>query len=176
MATRPTPSKDPNKSSLREFVAKAAFGLMLAGALLLMGCRTTPPSEESFRGSFDAQKLITLAQQSHALAWHATRQAEKDLVYAGFRPTGLDWEVLYYLDRLSKQLPYIGFEVERHPATPRSSSKRAYDIVAFETIRLRSRYQPSSFQPSTNKQIQNLLLMIDEMASYYEVHKPDTTP
>jgi hypothetical protein len=146
--------------------------VMFIGPLLIAGCRTTPYSEESFRGAFDAEKVRTLAHEAYALAWRATRQAQHDLRYAAFIPRDTERAALYHLDRLSKQVGWIARQIENHPATPRASSKQAYDIVAFEATQLRMHFQPSSFKPTTNKQVQDLLLMIDEIASYYQLRTP----
>jgi hypothetical protein len=145
------------------------LGFAFLAGVLAMGCRTTPCSEANFRGTFDAQKVVSLAQESHIVAWRARYWAREDLKYAGFSPNRLDRETVFYLDGLSKQVSWIARDVENNPATPRCASKKSYDNVAFKTTMLRKRYQPTSFRPATNKQIEHLFQMLDEIASYYQV-------
>jgi hypothetical protein len=154
------------------FRIQHVFSVTVFAGILAAGCRTIPYSEESFRKPFDAQRVAALARESYSVSWHTVRWAREDLWFAGFQPTILDWEVLFYLDRLSKRVSWIARDIEQNPASPRCASKDSYDIIAFDTTMLKRRYQPSSFRPYTNGQVQDLLRMLDEIASYYEVKAP----
>ena len=79
----------------------------------------------------------------------------------------LDYEAANYLHQISRRVALIGIAVEKNPASPRVSSKAAYDVVAYDAMMLRHRYQPSSFTPSTDAKIEHLLNLVDEMAPYY---------
>lgn len=75
-----------------------------------------------------------------------------------------------YLNDISWRVPWIARQIEKNPATARVSSKSAYDMVAYDTMMLRLRYQPHSFQESTCAQIEQLLQLLDEIAPYYSQH------
>jgi len=137
------------------------------------GCKTVC-NEESFSRPFEEEKVAQLAHESYRVAWDANRWARRDLRIGPFHasrfyPSRLDREVVLYLDRLSRQAPWIAFEIEKHPRAPRCTSKQAYDIVALDAVMLKARLCPDSFQPSTVVKIERLLHMIDEISSYYEV-------
>jgi len=166
---------DPGVNCMRSFNSKArvfstsflVLGSVLITAVLLAGCKTPPHSEESFAAPFDAEKVTRLSHEAYTVAWSARHDAARDLRVAPFHPTRLDWEAVRYVDKLSEQVPWIAHKIEKNPGSPRASSQQAYDIVAFDANMLRSRYQPSSFRPSTCAQIEHLLSLIDEIASYY---------
>jgi hypothetical protein len=151
------------------------LALFVGGTLILAvlaeGCKTSC-HEESFSNPFDAEKVARRARESYQEAWNAEFWARRDLRMAAFHPTRLDRSVIYYLDRLTRQVSWLATEIERNPTNPRCASKGAYDIVAFDTMMLKERYRAASFRPSTDSQIQKLLGMIDEISSYYKVTQP----
>ena len=161
-------NKRPTKRRFRNRCYLLACVLM-PGALLV-GC-ATPCREESFSTAFDAEKVASLSHEAYKVSWQARFWAEQNLRYAAFRPTTLDWDVVKYLDDISWNVPWIARKIEQNPATPRVASKFTYDIVAYDAMILRLRYQPTSFQPSTCAQIERLLRLVDEMAPYYSQKK-----
>jgi len=138
---------------------------------LCAGCKT-PCHEENFSIPFDASKVAQLSHESYKAAWDAEYWALYDLRTAAFHPLRLDRQTLVFLRRLRWQVAWIARDVEKHPASPRCSSKSAYDIVAFDEKMLKLRYQPASFTPSTDLKIEKLLNLLDEIAPYYEMKKP----
>lgn len=134
--------------------------------VVLAGCQT-PVQEESFAKPFDAQRVAQLSHQAHKVAWDAVVWARHDLRFAAFRPTGLDYEAVYYLDEIRRRSAWIAIKVEKNPRNPRVSSKNAYDLVAYDAMMMHKRYQPSSFKPSTDEKIEHLLSILDEIATYY---------
>ena len=139
---------------------------LMAGAFLA-GCRTTPVREESFSRPFEAQKVARLSHEAYKVAWHATYWANHDLCFAPFDPTVLEWEAVGYLNDITWRVSWIARKVEKNPATPRVSSKYVHDVVAYDTMMLRRRYERTSFKPSTAAQIEHLLSLLDEIAPYY---------
>ena len=144
---------------------------ILVLAVLVAGCKT-PCYEEGFSIPFDAPKIVRLSHESYKAAWDAEYWALYDLRTAAFHPLRLDRQTLVFLRRLRWQVAWIARDVEKHPASPRCSSKSAYDIVAFDEKMLKLRYQPASFTPSTDLKIEKLLNLLDEIAPYYEMKKP----
>jgi hypothetical protein len=117
---------------------------LMAGAVVV-GCRT-PVQEESFSKPFDAQRVAQLSHEAFKVAYDARFWAGHDLRFAAFRPTAVDYEAVSYLSELTRKVPWIAHEVEKNPASPRVSSKAAYDVVAYKAMMLRQRYQPYFFQ------------------------------
>jgi hypothetical protein len=134
--------------------------------IVLIGCRT-PVQEESFSIPFDAQKVAQLSHQAYKVAWDATIWARHDLRSAAFRPTALDYEVVGYLNQIVQHVPWVALKVEKNHASPRVSSKSAHDIVAYDAMMLRLRYQPTSFRATTDAKIESLLSLLDQIAPYY---------
>ena len=140
-------------------------------ALLVAGCRT-PCYEENFSIPFEAAKVSQLSHESFKVAWNAEYWARMNLYYAPFHPTRLDGEAVFYMRRLREQVSWIARDIEKHPATARCSSKKSYDIVAFDATMLKRRYHPASFTPSTDSNIEKLLSLLDQISLYYELKKP----
>ncbi len=140
-------------------------------AAFASGCRTSCP-EASFVGAFDAARVTQLCHDAFQVAREATFGARSDLQFGAYHPTRPDWEVVRYLDRLTWRIPWVSRAASRNPAAPRSASKSAYDMVAYDAMMLRDRYRPASFQPSSNAKIERLLGLIDELSAFYEVRKP----
>ena len=140
-------------------------------AVLVAGCKT-PCYEERFTIPFDAAKVAQLSHESYKLAWNVEYWARMNLYYAPFHPRRLELEAVLYIRRLREQVPWIAFDIEKYPATARCSSKKSYDIVAFNAMMLKRRYQPASFRPSTDANIEKLLSLIDQISPYYELKKP----
>jgi hypothetical protein len=142
---------------------------LIAGAVAL-GCRTASSEQQAEQSQrpFDAEKVARLSHQAYKVAWDAHFWARRDLRVASFRPTALDRETVYYLDKLTRQVPWVARDIEKHPATPRSSSKRSFDFVRYDAMMLKKRYQPTSFQGPTDAKIEKLLGLLDEISSYYE--------
>jgi hypothetical protein len=144
-------------------------GFLVAGAVVA-GSRVPAgeqPAENTLR-PFDAEKVAKLSHEAYKVAWDAKFWARHDLRTAAFHPTALDWEVIDYLDRISRKVPWVAREIEKHPATARASSKRSSDLVRFDAIILKKRYQPASFRKSTDIKIEKLLCILDEITSYYD--------
>ena len=137
---------------------------------VLAGCRT-PVQEASFARPFDAQRVTQLSHEAYQVAWDATFWARHDLRFAAFRPTVVDYEAVSYLTEITRRVPWVARNVEKNPASPRISSKTAYDAIAWDTRMLRLRYQPASFRPSTDAKIDHLLTLLDQLAPYYTFHK-----
>jgi hypothetical protein len=145
-------------------------------ALLCAGCKTPPCSEQNFAKPFDAPRVAQLSHDCHKVAWEARFCARENLRHLSYRPTILDWEAVYYIDRLLRQAHWIAYDVEKHPATPRCSSKASYDIVAFDARMLKARYSPTSFTPYTDARIEKLIELTDEISSYYQIKPPQEVP
>ena len=166
---------DPGVNCMRSFNSKArvfstsflVLGSVLITAVLLAGCKTPSHSEESFVAPFDAEKVARLSHQAYRVAWSARHDAARNLRFAPFQPSPLDWEAVGYIYELSEQVPWLARKIEKNPASPRAASMQTYEIVAFDAIMLRARYQPTSFTASTCAQIEHLLSLIDEIAPYY---------
>jgi len=62
----------------------------------------------------------------------------------------------------------VGRDIEKHPSTPYSSSRRSNDFLSYDTMMLKKRYQPASFRSSTDVKIEKLIHVLDEIASCYE--------
>jgi hypothetical protein len=151
----------------RRFRVRFQFlGCALLAGDLLAGCRT-PVREESFSIPFDAPKVAQLSHQASRVAWDAAIWARHDLRFAAFRPTILDYEVVDYLYEITQRVPWVALKVEKNPASPRVASKNAYDIVAYDAMMLRLRYQPTSFRVTTDAKIESVLSLMDQMAPYY---------
>jgi hypothetical protein len=148
-------------------------GSLSLAILLCAGCKTAPCSEQNFSRPFDAQRVAQLGHDSYKLAREARFCAWQDLGHLSYRPTGLDWEAVYYMNRLMRQAPWIAHDVEKNPATPRCLSKVSYDIVAFDARMLKARYNPDSYTPCTDRLIEKLLQTTDEISSYYELKAPE---
>lgn len=140
----------------------------VAAAAWLTGCRT-PCSEAGFANTFDSQRVAQLAHDSFKLAWDARISGQTDLRFASSRPTHLDWAVLRYLQRISTQAPWIAIEIAKYPDAPRCASKFSYDTVATDAEALRTAYRPDLFKPGTKAKIEQLLGIIDEISSYYQL-------
>ena len=147
------------------------FSVALILGAISVGCRT-PCHEEQFGREFDAKKVAQLGHDAFKIAWPTTRYAGQDLRFGVRRPTALDREVIYRLDRIRWQAPWVAREVERNPSNPRCASKFAYDILAYEARMLRARYRPESFTPSTDAKIESLLGLIDQLSVFYELKTP----
>jgi len=143
--------------------------LLIAGAIGA-GCRTAVPAQPAENTSypFDAEKVAELAHEAYKVAWDANVWARRDLRYAAFRPTALDWETVYYLGQISRKAPWVARKIEQHPTTPRVSSQRAYELVRYDAMMLKRRYEPRSFHSSTDVKIERLLGILDEIDSCYE--------
>jgi hypothetical protein len=138
---------------------------------LAAGCRT-PCHEEQFGREFDAKKVAQLAHDAFKIAWPATHYARHDLRFGSYRPTKLDREVIYRLDRIRWQAPWVAREVERNPSNARCASKSAYDVLALEATMLRTLYRPDSFTLATDAKIESLLGLIDQLSVFYELKTP----
>ena len=149
------------------------LGCTLITGAVLAGCRTPTPQEESFSKAFDAQRVAQLSHEAFKVAFDVTFWARHDLQFAAFKPTITDYEAVYYLDDIRRQVPWIAHKVDKNPASPRVSSKSSYDLVAYDVMMLRPRYQPTSFRPSTDAKVQYLLSLLDEIAAFY-MQKPAT--
>jgi hypothetical protein len=146
------------------------LGVALLAAMLLSGCHTPRP-EASFEGAFDVAKMNQLCDEAYHLARDTTFYAECDLNFRAYDPTWMDWAAVWYLHRLTEQVPWIARKARKKPAAPREASFRAYELVAHDTRMLRERYLPGSFAPTTNAHIERLLGLLDEIASCYEPRK-----
>lgn len=144
----------------------------LMAGVVLAGCRT-PAREERFSSSFDAQTVAQLSHEAFKVAFDATFWARHDLHYAAFQPRALDYEAVYYLDEITRRVPWIARRVEKNRASPRVASKDSYDLVAYDAMMLRRRYQRTSFRPSTDAKIEYLLSLLDKIASFY-TQKPES--
>ena len=143
--------------------------LLIAGAVVA-GCRTASSeqqTEHSLR-PFDAEKVARLSHESYKVAWDAQFWARRDLGIAPFHPTALDRETVYYLGQISRHVPWVARDIEKHRATPHASSRRSFDFVRYDVMMLKKRYQPTSFQNSTDLKIEKLLGLLDEITSYYD--------
>jgi hypothetical protein len=150
------------------------LGVVLLAGVLSSGCRTQDP-EEAFAGSVDVPRVTQLCREAFRVGREATFWARRDLEFGSYQPTWSDWEVVIYLDRLTWQIPWVRRTAGKNPATPRGASQPSYDAVAFDAMMIRARYRPASFQRSTNARIERLLGLIDEIASYYQLSKPETS-
>jgi hypothetical protein len=143
------------------------LGWTLVAGSFLAGCRT-PVQEENFSNAFDAQKVAQLSHEAYKVAFDVSFWARHDLRFAPFHPTVTDYEVVEYLNDITRQVPWIARKVERNPESPRISSKYSYDVVAYDVMMLRRRYEPKSFRPSTDAKIEYLLSLVDGIAPFYE--------
>jgi len=158
------PMKVVSRWSFNPQYCLVAVGLMMG--VVLTGCRT-PRQEERFARPFDAARVAQLSHEAYRVAWDATFWAKRDLRFAAFQPTRLDYEAVSYLNSLTWRVPWLARNIEKYPATARRSSQRTYDYVAYEAMMLRRRYQPTSFQASTCAKIERVLRLVDEIAPYY---------
>lgn len=167
-----------NRMDYQRYVSLSCFlsSVLLAG-LMCTGCYTSPCSEGSFVRPFDAQRVAQLSHDSYKVAWQARFCAREELrILHSRHPTVLDWEAVYYMYRLSDQAPWIAYDIETNPGTPRCSSKTSYDIVAFDATMLKARYHPDKFTRPTNVLIEQLIQLTDEISTYYEVKTPEELP
>jgi hypothetical protein len=153
--------------------------LLLLAAALFGGCRTTPCQEhpEDYSRAFDPKKVARLSHEAYQVAWHARFWARRDLKVSPVWATADDGEALYFLKRIYQQAPWVARDIEKHPATPRCSSKDSYDSLRFNATMFRRYYRPASYQGSTDSMVQDLIRILDEINSYYEAPpaKPKTT-
>jgi hypothetical protein len=143
---------------------------LIAGAVVAEGrAAAVEQQSENTPRPFDAQKVAKLSHEAYKIAWNARFWARQDLIwYMSYSPTGLDWEAVYYLGEISRKVPWVAREIEKHPTTARSSSKRASDFVRYDTVLLKKVYQPASYRKSTDIKIEKLIGILDEIASYYD--------
>jgi hypothetical protein len=143
--------------------------VLIAGAVVA-GCRTAGREQqaENKLRPFDAQKVAELSHEAYQVAWDANFWARRDLRIAPFHPTALDWDTVDFLRQITRKVPWVAREIEKHPGTPRSSSQRPSDFVRYDAMMLKKRYQPTSFRNSTDIKIEKLLRILDEIASYYD--------
>ncbi len=111
--------------------------------------------------------MAKLSHEAYKVAWDARFWAAWDLRFAAFRPTANDWETVEYLRLIIQHVPSVARTIEKNPATPRVSSNRSNDFVQQDATILKNRYQPTSFRRSTNTQIEKLIRILDDIASYY---------
>jgi hypothetical protein len=143
-------------------------------AAVLAGCQTPAQREaaEHFARPEDAQKVAQLSHEAYRFAWDASYWANSDLRYASFKPSVLDWETVDFLNRICHQVPWVARKIEEHPEAPRSASRRAFLNLQLEARVLKQRYHPASFRDTTVRMIDQLILRLDEIASYYEAPEP----
>ena len=175
------------------------FGSFLfALGISLTGCRT-PCSEERFARPFDANKVAQLSHDAFKVAYHVKFLAQQDLTQSAdhpqhfattriprpnfglnSRPRGvsdsgldsqLDWEVLNCLELLSWRVAWIPRDIQKNPATTRCSSKKSFENAATYAKLIKADFRPTSFQPATAGQIEDLLQMFDQISSFYEVKR-----
>jgi hypothetical protein len=161
---------DTKATSNRRFTRlNLSLCALLIAAAVVAGCRTAGREQqaENTLRPFDAEKVAKLSHEAYKVAWDAKFWARKDLRFASFEPTALDWETVEYLDRITRHVPWVAREIEKHPATPRFSSKRSNEFVSYDAMMLKKRYQPASFKSSTDIKIERLLRILDEIDSYY---------
>lgn len=161
-----------HKSKGHSRFSPSLFTCGLIACLLAAGCKTPHCSEQDFARPFDPQRVAQLAHDSYKVAWGARFWARYDLTNTVYHPTGLDWEAVRYINRLSQKLPWVAHDVEKNPTSPRCSSKASYDLVAFDAKMLKARYRPASFRPETDAKIERLLTMMDEISFYYQLKSP----
>ena len=143
--------------------------ILIAGAVIVaVGIAAGEEKAENTPQRFDAQKVAALSHEAYKVAWDAKFWARRDLKIAAFKPTKLDWEVVEYLGEISHKVPWVARDIEKHPTTARSSSKRSSEFVRYDAMMLKKRYQPTSFQKTTGQKIEKLLGMVDEINSYYD--------
>ena len=143
--------------------------LLTAGAVIA-GCRTAyseQHTEHTLR-PFVGEQVAGLSHEAYKVAWDAHFWARRDLRIAPFHPTALDRETVYYLDQISRHVPWVARDIEKHPASPHASSKRSFDFVRYDAMMLKKRYQPTSFQSATDLKIEKLLSLLDEISFYYD--------
>jgi hypothetical protein len=143
---------------------------LIAGAAVAGGKTAAGEQQtENTPRQFDARKVAKLSHEAYKIAWNARFWAGQDLIYyMSYNPTELDWEAVYYLGEISRKVPWVAREIEKHPATACSSSKRASDFVRYDTVLLKKVYCPASFRKSTDSKIEKLLGLLDEIASCYD--------
>jgi len=167
-----------NPMDYQRYLSLSCFliSVVLAG-LSCTGCYTSPCSEGSFVRPFDAPHVAQLSHDSFKVAWQARFCAREELrILHSRNPTVLDWEAVYYMYRLSDQAPWIAYDIEKNPGTPRCSSKTSYDIVAFDATMLKARYHPAKFTRPTNVLIERLIQLTDEISTYYKLKTPEELP
>jgi hypothetical protein len=143
--------------------------ILIAGALVAaVGSTVGEEKVETTPRPFDAHTVAKLSHEAYKVAWDTKFWARRDLRIAAFRPTKLDWEAVEFLEEISRKVPWVARDIEKHRTTARASSKRSSDFVRYDAMMLRKRYQPTSFQKSTAQRIEKLLGMLDEMMSYYD--------
>jgi hypothetical protein len=91
--------------------------------------------------------VAKLSHEAYKVAWDAKFWAGRDLNFAAFRPTALDWETVEYLHQITQHAPWVAQDVEKHPATPRISSQRSNDFVQYDAMMLKKRYRRHSEAP-----------------------------
>jgi len=136
--------------------------------LVFLGCKT-PYNESAFAGSFDSARVAKLSHECFQVAYDAKQMARWDNKFSVVRTNHLDRDVVVSLGRISVYAPSIAREVESHPESPRTSSKHVYDVVAVYAALLKSRYYAESFKPATQAKIAQLLSMLEEIGSFYQV-------
>ena len=144
--------------------------VLVIAMAFVTGCTTAGREKqpENTLRPFDAQQVATLSHEAYKIAWDAHFWARRDLRFAAFRPTTLDWDAVGFLDQITRQVPWVAKDIEKHPASPRASSRRSSDFVRYDTMMLKKRYQPASFQRTTDVKIEKLLRILDEIGSYYD--------
>ena len=144
--------------------------LLISGAVVAAGSAAADEQQaENAPRPFDARKVAKLSHEAYKIAWNARFWAHQDLIwYMSYNPTALDWEAVYYLAEISRKVSWVARKIEKHPATARSSSKRASDFARYDTILLKKVYYPASFRRSTDLKIDKLLGLLDEISSYYD--------
>lgn len=160
-------SADPNKCS-RLLRTLSSLGLLIATYFAsgqTAGSAANGPA--SIVRTFSAEKVATLSHEAYKVAWDANFWARRDLRFASFRPTALDWETVEYLKEITRKVPWVARDVEKHPANPRDFSKRSNELVQYDAMMLKHRFQPASFQSSTAAKIQKLIRILDEIGSCY---------
>jgi hypothetical protein len=155
------------------FLSLSCFlGFAVLAGFLCTGCKTSSCWEQNFARPFDAQRVAELSHNSYTVAWEARFRARQDLRHLSYHPTALDWEAVYYINRLFRQAPWIANDIEKNPATPRCSSKSSYDIVAHDAVMLRARYRSASYTRHTDALIEKLIQLVEEISPYYELNAP----
>ncbi len=143
---------------------------LVGAAALVTGC-SSPGREqqpENTSRPFKAEEVAKLSHEAYKVAWDARFWALRDLRFASFRPTALDVETLQYLSQIVHHAPWLARDIEKHPTSPRISSKRSKEFVLYDRMMLKQRYHPASFRKSTDAKIEKLLHILDEIAAHYD--------